>query len=633
MSDFQSRNIPQGTIVGTIDPKQAGGAGTQGQAGPMARLIASRHPDWTLYHNTWIKWRLAYNGGEEFVKEYLQKYHDESPFEYARRRSLTFNPPHSLGVVNTIRDAFAVKLPDVERDGSEEYLDWCATNVDRCKSSMSTFVGEQVFPEMLALQICGVWMDSPLRSPDEDLAAARARMPFLFTIRRENVLSWYYDPETNELLSFLCQEWVPVRNEWGLVVDVALRYRYAELIRDYFGIGNNGVRVMFIDKDGHLTGDNIVDPETAEPKVFPLSRIPFVEFSIPKSLMEDIADMQTALMNLNSCDVDFLFKQNFPVWTEQIDAELEAERELMAAKNHDGSQESADNNAIGKKRTVGSSRGVAYDKGLNAPDFVAPSPEPVRVSMEKQTAIATDIRVVSNVALTSMSVAALEQSGASKEADRIGLEASLAFLASVVETGEKDIAVLFHEMMGIPVESSVTYPRNFNVKTDAENRAEAKELIEIRDAVPISEFQKEMNKRIAAAALRGHVGPEVEAGIDEAIDDHIDWDTSVEHANAMTMHRQNGLVTSDLASVLMGFPEGQAALARDQKAEDLDSQLAGFLNRQPTGVNANGANVGGDGQEGDASPAGNTTNAQDANGAPTDGDGDPGADAGAGAGA
>lgn len=633
MSTPQNLNIPQGTIVGTIDPKQAGGAGTQGSKGPMVRLIESRHPEWTEDHVRWIKWRMAYDGGEDFVKTYLQKYHDESLFEYERRRALTFNPPHSKGVVNTIRDSFAVKLPDVARDGSEEYLDWCANNVDNCQSNMSTFIGEQVFPEMLALQTCGVWMDAPIRYDGEDLAAARERLPFLFTIRRENVLSWYHDPETNELLSFLCQEWVPVRNEWGLVVDVAKRYRYAQMIPDYFGSDGNGVRVMFIDKDGHLTSDNIVDPETAEPKVIQMSRIPFIEFSIPKSLMEDIADMQTTLMNLNSCDVDFLFKQNFPVWTEQIDAELEGERELMARANHDGSQESAEANVKMHKRTVGSNRGVAYDKGLNPPAFVAPSPEPIRVSMEKQQAIATDIRVVSNIALTSMSIAALEQSGASKEADRVGLEASLAFLASVVETGEKDIAALFHEMMGIQEEPTVVYPRNFNVKTDAENRAEAKELIEIRDSIPVAAFQKEMNKRISAAALRGHVDPEVEAGIDEAIDGHIDWDTSVEHANAMTMHRQNGLVTSDMASVLMGFPAGQAALARNEKAEDLDSQLAGFLNRQPTGVNtgANVANVGGDGQQGDASPAGNTTDPQGANGAPTDADED--SDAGAGMGA
>jgi len=140
-------------------------------------------------------------------------------------------------------------------------------------------------------------------------------------------------------------------------------------------------------------------------------------------------------------------------------------------------------------------------------------------------------------------------------------------------------------MMGSAEEFTVIYPRIFQVLTPAENRQQAKEMIEIRDSVPVAEFQTEMNKQIAGLTLRGQITVDKQKEIDNAIDEHTDWNTSVPDSQAMSSHIQNGLVSRETASKLMGFDDDEQAKAGAEKQAELDEQLAGLLNSNPVGQN------------------------------------------------
>jgi hypothetical protein len=56
-----------------------------------------------------------------------------------------------------------------------------------------------------------------------------------------------------------------------------------------------------------------------------------VVFNISDSLLADAADYQIALLNLNSADLGFALKANYPVYTEQVDWRSESPHLKQAA--------------------------------------------------------------------------------------------------------------------------------------------------------------------------------------------------------------------------------------------------------------------------------------------------------------
>jgi hypothetical protein len=187
--------------------------------------------------------------------------------------------------------------------------------------------------------------------------------------------------------------------------------------------------------------------------------------------------------------------------------------------------------------------------------------------MKKQEALAQDIRVLVNLSLTSLSVRALEQSGKSKEADRIGEEAGLAYLGSLLEAGEREIAKIWAMFENEnPEKTSVTYPRTYSLKTDEERQTEADNLRKLHSAVRSKTFQQIIDARIADILLRPITTPEELEKVTKEIEAQEYLNDDNEQAEVIAKDVLGGLLSKDTGSKLRGYPEDEVAKATAERA-------------------------------------------------------------------
>jgi hypothetical protein len=116
---------------------------------------------------------------------------------------------------------------------------------------------------------------------------------------------------------------------------------------------------------------------------------------IGDSLIKDVCQHQIALLNLVSSDVNYALKGNFPFYVEQRDMRAMGSH-LKVAANADGTATQGGQGASDTDIKVGVTQGRAYDKGANAPQFINPSSEPLKASMDLQAKLEADIRKLVN---------------------------------------------------------------------------------------------------------------------------------------------------------------------------------------------------------------------------------------------
>lgn len=545
-------------------------------------LIGIQHPEYSAMYSEWVKWRLCYQGGIDFRDGYLQRYskREEKP-DFDLRKKITYIPAHARSAINIVRNALAVRIPEVVREGSDLFTEVMASNVDGMNKTINSFVVLEVIPLLLTQGKRFVVVDAPALGVPGATRAEDAGAPYYYALNAENMLSWAYDVDGNftAVLMELHREVTdPVT---GLTISLEKIFRYMRLVPegvvddpDGLSLQGPGVFVKDIDDSGKLVED---------PRVLPISRIPVVEFRLVSSLMGEIAEHQIALLNLASTDMDFLWRGNFPIYTEQVNKSSAGirPRGTKAAQEGAGTgEDSIQNRESGtghgsRQRRVGVAKGLVYPEGNDRPDFIAPGVDNLKVSMEKQEGLVKDIRVLVDLALVSLSAKAIEQSGASKMADRVGEEAGLAYLGRSLESGEREMAELFHMMSGEENKTvSVTYPENYTLKTEAERIEEAKALAEMSSVVKSPKYKKMVNARVAEVLLRSVASPEELKSIQDDImaQEFIDEDKT--RADIIAKDNALGLVSNETASKLRGYPEGEPGKAVAEKAE-LANTMAG----------------------------------------------------------
>jgi hypothetical protein len=280
----------------------------------QTELVKQRHPSWTMFSNSWVKWRLCYKGGHKFKDQFLERYSKrEDDDDYKARKKLTYIPGHARSVINIIRNGLAIRLPEVKREGSDAYKEAMTADVDTFRNSMNSFIAGDITPMLLTQGKRIVVVDAP---PGPEAGTTRAEdsgQPFFYAVNAEDVLSWSYDEEgrIDAILMQLVED--NVDPETKLVTGSNVVFRYMRLLADGEQSETNsdivgpGVLVQTFDSDG---------AECCDARLLKLSRVPVVEFSLVDSIMSEIADHQIAMLNLASTDIDFLWRGNFPIYTE-----------------------------------------------------------------------------------------------------------------------------------------------------------------------------------------------------------------------------------------------------------------------------------------------------------------------------
>ena len=512
------------------------------------------HPEYRQMIQSWDKFRLTYTGGKDFKNKYLRRFsRRENMIDFTLRKAITYVPAFAKSAIIDIRNSIFQRASNIVRkDGTVTYMEAIegkSGGVDRKGSSMNAFIGQQVIGELLAMGRVGVYVDMPSDVGDT-VADLGNQHPYLYTYKAENILNWEY---TNDTLSKLLLR----SSEYSYDEDTGLPKGTISIYL-YYVRNENDISVIKYDEDGNII----------EQMSLGLTEIPFVLLEISESLLTDVADYQIAHLNLSSSDIYYAWKSNYPFYTEQFDPRAELGENLRQQAEVNDTE--ADKHEI----ELGSSTARRYPINVERPGFINPSPDPLKVSMEKQDKMKEEVRELINLSLAG--IKAKMASAESREIENEGLEAGLANIGLVLEAAERIIAKLWAAYEGSTIEPVIRYPEHYQLKTDETRSREAKDKAEFITVVPSISYQKAIAKDIADLTIGYKVSTEelnaIFAEIDEAqvmnIDPQIILDT-----------KEAGLVSDQTASELLGYPPDEykkaqadhaARIARIQAAQSAD---------------------------------------------------------------
>jgi len=540
----------------------------------MSSVSTLTHPDYQYQLHDWVKWRYTYESGTAFIMKYLKQFTNrEDPDDFSMRRDMTYCPAFAKAALDEVKNSIYQRMADVSRaGGSKKYQAACSGNnggVDLCGSSMNYYIGCNVLEEMLKMKKVGVYVDMP-SDIGKSQADSATKHPYLYTYIAEDIRAWKLDEteDRTQFQSVLLRDHIhEYDGSFGFPINYVERYRR---IWKEDGV----VKFAFYNDAGTMVDKN--NQPTNEPTILKLPVVPFVLFEISDSLMKNISDYQIALLNLASADMVYALKANFPFFIEQVDTRTVGQHLRPGA---DGTAEGADT-ASTKEVRVGIARGRQYPKGLNAPAFIHPSSEPMTASMEKQDQLKGEIRQ-----LLALSVANLKgprmASAESKAKDEASLEAGLSYIGMTLENGERKIAEIWSYYEGEKTVATVNYPQTYTLRTEEDRRTESEQLGKLLPMIPSVTYQKTVGKKLATTLLGASSSRQTMEKIYGEIDKSPGF--SSDPAN-IASDIEHGLVSNETASLLRGYPEGEAEKAEKDHEKRLKRIQDAQTPKNPPGM-------------------------------------------------
>lgn len=505
----------------------------------------------------WEKWRYVYRGGRPFIEKYLRYFSNkEDQEDYLKRRDMAFGPCFAKSEVKAIRDAIYERMVDIVRETNcptyNEAVLGRGGGVDNLGSTMNHFMGVSVLDELLPMRQVGVFVDMPSAVGNDRESQASVR-PYVYTYSVEQIRSWKKDSLGNYtavLLEDYCDQFDPVYN---LPFGKAKQYRLVTQVSD-------GVKFEIFNEKS----------EPVSTVILPIPKIPFDMGDIRSSLLEDIADYQIALLNLESSDLEFLLNANFTFFVEQYDKMTEMmalQRGAMVSSQVDPDGETEGSAAVveqpaARQMHVGPQRGLRIPSGVEPPSYISPPTDNVKASMAKQEAMKRDIKLLLNQTLSGLK--SERSSAESKQADQSSEEEGLAFIGLELNRLENRIAEFWCMYEGIKKPAIViTYPTNYALRTFADRVEESKEILDLVPQIPSKTFRLSLLKHASRTLLQGKILPADLNKINTELDNAkaaIRVDPKV-----LDMHAERGICSAELASSLSGYPDGDVQVAQKEQ--------------------------------------------------------------------
>ena len=550
------------------------------------RISTIHHPEYAEDYLDYMKWRLTYLGGRRFIDYYLQKYSQrEDEAAFLERKCLSYCPSYAKVAINKLKNTMFSRMVEISRTkGPESYINACLGKeggVDRQGSSMNTFMGSSVLPELMTMRTVGVYVD---REPanGELLSNNVGKNPYLYAYKAEDILTWdcyMFQGEYRYRNVLLRDTALEYDEDTGMVKGTVERYRQVFIGRD------GKVHVQFwapnpdpkVDEDIKL-GDEII---------LNLNRVPFVRLALKSSLLADVADYQIALMNIASSDVNYVFRANFPTYIEQenpftasihqrqgaLPANLRSAAAAAANLPAEGSAAAAAIATTDREERKGALHGRTYGKDLDPPSYISPSPEPLLASIKKQEQMKNEIFELVDIAASQAQPQ--HASAESKGMDDRGLESGLSMIGLELEYGEREISKIWALYENVEP-AFVNYPSKYTLKTDQQRVDECESLDKIKASAPSRTFTKEVTKVIATTMLGEKIHPDKLEEIFKEID-AAEYTTS--DPNTIKIALEAGCVDAETGSDALGFIGAKVVpLAQKEHAERLkrinDAQAA-----------------------------------------------------------
>jgi hypothetical protein len=193
----------------------------------------------------------------------------------------------------------------------------------------------------------------------------------------------------------------------------------------------------------------------------------------------------------------------------------------------------------------------------------------LKASMEKCKQLKDDIRTLVNLTVSNFVSSKVVDAG-SKKVDSSNYEAGLAFIGSVLQTGERKIALMWDMYEKTGQVADVTYPKDFTIKTDDERQTKVDALILDIQKIPSDTYKRELAKQIVYELFNGKVPDSKIKKIYNEIDEAITMTTD---APTIIADVEQGLVSLETASLARGYPKGEVEKAKKDHAERLALQV------------------------------------------------------------
>ncbi len=500
------------------------------------KINGSTHPDYFNQYPDWVKFRYTWEGGDNFKDQYLKSFSTrENPTDFNARKEITPIPSFATAAITDIKNAIFQRMGDITRVGGDQsyqnIISGKLGGVDLLGATMNYFIGNEILPELLFMGKIGVYVDMPVIEDEVTLNQTRNVHPYFYKYKTENIRNWRLSRhgEFVEYDMLLLRENILTYDDiYHLPEKDSVRYR---LLTREDGV----ILVRFYDSEGtqiNMDGEPI--DEVIELKI---KHIPFTIFELNQSLLQNIANHQIALLNLESSDISYVLLANFPFYIEQQSAMASAH-----LKNEESDQ--TDDREI----EVGGTVGRSYGKELDPPSFIFPSSEPLLASIKKQEQIKSDIRTLVQLALST--VQPKYASAEAKQFDEHGLESGLSFIGLILEHGERQLAAFYSEYESSEETTTISYPERYSLKSDHDRLLEAEKLHDMMLKIPARTAQKAMSKLIVRKILDTKIPQDeldkIYTEIDQA--EYITTDPDVIHGDL-----EKGLVSTETASKARGY--------------------------------------------------------------------------------
>lgn len=557
-------------------------------------------------HNlvNWEKWRLTYEAGDRFIEEFVLKFSNrEDPRDYARRKQITPVAAFASAAIDEIKNSIFQRIGDTTRTNGPDSYQQSITGrnggVDLHGSSINWFMGHHIIPELLVQKKVGIYVDAPNFGVTQ--ADKGKKHPYFIAYRAEDIRNWAYtgSNEGAQFSALLLREF-----RYVISPQTGLPLREVPIYRHVFLNPQGFVTIQFFDQSG--------SPTSAQ-TTLGIKKIPFAVGELTNSLMKNVANHQISLTNMESSDIAYILKGNYALYTEQFDQKnnnpLVRQAQAIYQEYYHGVPPIDTNEhhhaprpatvagvtgmpvgspvvtpasvgpgilpgPVGENFDAGPSGGRRYPIGAERPGFISPSPDPIKVSMEKGQRLKDDIRSLVHLALAS--VQSRGTSAESKLVDREqGLESGLAAIGLELEHLECQVAAYWAMYEGAEP-ATVIYPKHWSLKSVEEVIKEVESWEALRDSIPSNTFKSEVNKIIVEQVIGTKVSPDILTKIKAEIDKAKGGSSDPKTVN---MDVESGVLSAKTASGLRGYPDGEVDAAQNEHS----ARLASIAEAQSSG--------------------------------------------------
>lgn len=507
--------------------------------------------------------RAVVSRQNSFVAMYLERYSlRESAEMFAYRKKVTPNDPQPAIAYKKLCDAIRSYMPGIKRKGYTNIVSECLAGkregVDGRGTSMTGFMSNQVLNEVVLMQMVGVFVNRG-PAPSDLSEEVDARDPFFELFSRENIINWTQDEATGEFTDLLLRISVPII-ENNFVTGYKEGYKRYTIVPE-------GVLIRLFDEKFETSAVN--------DEIWAIEKIPFCLIDFGSSQVERVLEIQKSLNNLVSSDLLFLYKVNYPLYTEQYDPALDMQNwggtQVEAAFVDDSDENKTDtvenattrHSRILNETDAGVTTGKKYAKGLDRPEFISPPVLHLQASNDK----ANQFRQAIDKALDvdSLNVRDVRASAESKNADRETLIGGIYNLFMELQRAEKTLLAHFSFYLSASTNNvSVDYPNTFDLRTQKERADSAKDKLEQRDNISSITARR----KLTLEAIRDLQPFATEEEI-KVYSDELEEQELLISAKHLIEFVKEGAIPSELIVTSMGLDKKWGEVAKKEHAEKI----------------------------------------------------------------